>query len=428
MTLLQPRPTAQGCCSVHALQPDDRGSRRRRLWEFDAHAHCPVIGVCLPLPLARRLADKVLGGSALADDYELHCGLVTDCKTRTRLAEAVHKALDQRHAGALRLAAACKTSDALEAWWRARSPGAGLPGALWATLTHPQCTPGFEHQVLGEVHMRQHQVGHEHRVDHERLQTVERALGEAQAELGTLRPRAAQLGGELGAERQRAQAAEVQLRGELLARDTRIAQLLEEAETLREANPDLASRKALVAQLQAQGERLLALQRALTQAQDLLAARPKQGPATTGALGIAEAADTIDTPEPPEPATRTLEHRTVLCVGGRASAVPVYRETLERLGARFEHHDGGQEQGIQRLQACLAAADLVICQAGCVSHDAYWRVKEHCKRTGKRCVFVETPSTTGLRRALAEALATGNAGNAAEAAQAVQPAVSGSSR
>jgi len=44
----------------------------------------------------------------------------------------------------------------------------------------------------------------------------------------------------------------------------------------------------------------------------------------------------------------------------------------------------------------------VICQAGCISHGAYWRVKEHCKRTGKRCVFVESPSAAGLKRALAE--------------------------
>jgi hypothetical protein len=42
----------------------------------------------------------------------------------------------------------------------------------------------------------------------------------------------------------------------------------------------------------------------------------------------------------------------------------------------------------------------VICQTGCVSHGAYWRVKDHCRRTGKRCVFVETPSRHSLARAL----------------------------
>ena len=33
------------------------GSRRRRLWELPKSAHCPVIGVCLPLGLLRRLVN-----------------------------------------------------------------------------------------------------------------------------------------------------------------------------------------------------------------------------------------------------------------------------------------------------------------------------------------------------------------------------------
>jgi hypothetical protein len=97
-----------------------------------------------------------------------------------------------------------------------------------------------------------------------------------------------------------------------------------------------------------------------------------------------------------------LAHHAVLCVGGRTSSVPVYRRLIESQGARFLHHDGGEEQGAGELESTLAAADLVICQAGCVSHNAYWRVKDHCKRTGKRCVFVDTPSASSLQRALAE--------------------------
>ena len=69
---------------------------------------------------------------------------------------------------------------------------------------------------------------------------------------------------------------------------------------------------------------------------------------------------------------------------------------------RFLHHDGGQQDGSTRFDATLAAADLVICQTGCISHGACWRVKDHRKRTGKRCVFVESPGTAGLKRALIE--------------------------
>lgn len=49
----------------------------------------------------------------------------------------------------------------------------------------------------------------------------------------------------------------------------------------------------------------------------------------------------------------------------------------------------------------MALSDLVVRRlTGCISHNAYWRVKDHCKRTGKRCVFVESPSTAQLKRAL----------------------------
>ncbi len=82
--------------------------------------------------------------------------------------------------------------------------------------------------------------------------------------------------------------------------------------------------------------------------------------------------------------------------------MPVYRQLIERTGGRFLHHDGGEEDAHARLDANLAAADLVICQTGCISHDAYWRVKEHCKRHGKRCVFVDKPSASSLQRALGQ--------------------------
>ncbi len=50
------------------------------------------------------------------------------------------------------------------------------------------------------------------------------------------------------------------------------------------------------------------------------------------------------------------------------------------------------------MEADLAAADLVICQTGCMSHGAYWRVQDHCKRTGKACVLVENADALHIVR------------------------------
>jgi hypothetical protein len=97
-----------------------------------------------------------------------------------------------------------------------------------------------------------------------------------------------------------------------------------------------------------------------------------------------------------------LHQKVVLCVGGRSGNIANYRDVVERVGGKFAHHDGGIEDNASVLDANLAAADLVICQTGCISHNAYWRVKDFCKRTGKRCVFVENPSPSSLERGLAQ--------------------------
>ena len=43
------------------------------------------------------------------------------------------------------------------------------------------------------------------------------------------------------------------------------------------------------------------------------------------------------------------------------------------------------------LHTSLAAADWVICQTGCISHDQYWRVQDHCRRTGTTCILMDQP-------------------------------------
>lgn len=70
-----------------------------------------------------------------------------------------------------------------------------------------------------------------------------------------------------------------------------------------------------------------------------------------------------------------LQGDQVLCVG---------RHT----GADVIHLD----EDLDNLEASIAAADAVICQTGCISHNAYWRVKETCTRTGKVCLVVQTPN------------------------------------
>ena len=54
--------------------------------------------------------------------------------------------------------------------------------------------------------------------------------------------------------------------------------------------------------------------------------------------------------------------------------------------------------GTEPLEHSLRCADLVICQTGCVGHGNFWRVEDHCKRTGKACVLVEQPGALRIVR------------------------------
>lgn len=401
----QPQPAES---ATRADRPS-QGTRRRRLWDLDRHAHCPLVGVCIPIAALRRLVDKVLGGQAAADDYELHSGAVAECRSRNRLSEALQKHLDQRYQLVLRRAALQKTTEALAAWWAEASAGHDLPGALWATLSHPRCDDALEYAVLGQVHMLQHQVGMATRVELERFEMLIDENAVLSRQLGAVQQRSMRQAADFARRVEQLEADLVRQRALTVACQTQLAQQRELMATLEAEVPQLRERQALSREATELRSRVQDLQRELAAARDHIdrqrqqlraQSMPQRGHGATAQPDQAEAAsDPLEATAP----MGTLADRAVLCVGGRPASVPLYRFVVERTGGRFLHHDGGEEDSPARLDATLAAADLVICQTGCVSHNAYWRVKDHCKRTGKRCVFVETPSRSALERALADA-------------------------
>ena len=91
----------------------------------------------------------------------------------------------------------------------------------------------------------------------------------------------------------------------------------------------------------------------------------------------------------------------------RDSALAWEREDRQRLLAAIAdgpalalapHTDTCAPADTEWLEHSLRCADLVICQTGCASHGAFWRVEDHCKRTGKTCVLVEQPGALRIVR------------------------------
>ena len=386
-----------------ALPPP--GSRRRRLWELDDHAHCPVIGTCLPLALLRRLLARHASDHARGSDYELHCVAVTAGKSRNVLAEALHKELDRRYALVVQRAAAIRSTEGLAQWWHDGVGGADLPGTLWATLTHPRCDAALAQRVLGEVHMLQHQVGAAQRVEVARLDSLVLEHAAMARELAAAQERCRRLGADAARRADDLEADRMRLRAQLIGRDSQLADLRAQLAAQEAAAPGLRERLELTRSVQQLTERNQDLQRALARARDDADQQRQRAERLQAQLQEAQGAPGAPTPTTAPAPSPSLAQRAVLCVGGRAASVPVYRQVVERSGGRFLHHDGGDEDSSARLDDTLGAADLVVCQTGCISHGAYWRVKDHCKRTGTPCLFVETPSRSALERALQEAAA-----------------------
>ncbi|RYE98738.1 MAG: DUF2325 domain-containing protein, partial [Oxalobacteraceae bacterium] len=181
-----------------------------------------------------------------------------------------------------------------------------------------------------------------------------------------------------------------QLRAELAQRDSTIDSLRSELGALQAALPDLRDRERLARRVEELEAREQALSDKMVQLRQRFARERQEAAAPLSPPPVQPVPAAVSGP------ALDLADKTVLCVGGRSGNVPNYRDLLEKEGARFMHHDGGLEQASELLDTSLAAADLVICQTGCISHQAYWRVKDFCKRNGKRCVFVDNPSTSSF--------------------------------
>ncbi len=395
-----------------ALLPDrtdpQPGSRRVRLWDLPRGTLCPLIGVCLPMAVLRRVLAKLLVGVDAADDYTVHVTAITESDRRTPVAEALQRELDQRHHAALRLAAQAKTVDAvLQAWQTALRSG-DVAGGLWASLTHPSCNSEARERICRDVHMMQHQRGASDRADLHQLARLTQEHGDRGRELAALRVRHATTLAAREAQLNTLTLECQHLQQDALRKDAVLAALRHDLS----AREDTADLRKTVAALTHQNQRLQqrtdALERQLADsagsgAQARARQRSDDAPPAAAARASADSeGDRVAEGDAPVTlgAVIALHDKSVLCVGGRTASVPVYRRVIEVKGGRFVHHDGGEKQTSAQLDASLAAADLVICQTGCVSHEAYWRVKDHCKRTGKRCVFVDNPSVSSLVRGL----------------------------
>jgi hypothetical protein len=400
--------------ALSATRPAGRAvsSRRRKLWEVEHKYHCPIIGVCLEVKELRRLTSKAMKHQDEGSDYDVHTLAVSASDTRNPLSEGINRTLDQRFAVSLQRFAAFKTAAELKsAWQEACRQGREIPAALWAACTHPACDETLALEIYRDIHMIQHQVGAGTRCDLQSMKRLQEDNAQLQRLLDGLREKHENLQ-QAQARLQQASTRELaDAQSALALRDVMVRQLQEENLALRSEIPELADRQQLQQRLLAAEERIRLMidrekEKDVERERELVRLRDfaRYAEETIEALSADEASATELLARQQEATNdQNFLGKCVLCVGGRPGSVNSYREVVEQSGGRFMHHDGGLEESKHRIDAALSAADIVICQAGCISHNAYWRVKEQCKRSGKLCMFVKNSGLSSFGKVLDEA-------------------------
>jgi hypothetical protein len=158
-------------------------ARRTKIWEFNTNLHCSIIGTCLSTSELRQILKKLGVASPESTDHELHGAAVSLAGRHDRAAKLLNKALDERHRLAINQFAKVNTEDAVRSLWRDAVRRGEIPGAYWATLTHPAAGHGMIRDAFGEVHMLSHLVGAANRADIRRLCELEADNAELQARL-----------------------------------------------------------------------------------------------------------------------------------------------------------------------------------------------------------------------------------------------------
>ena len=373
--------------------------RRTKIWEFSTHLHCSIIGTCLSTGELRQVLRKFGLASAECTDHDLHGTAVTLASRHDEAARQLHKALDRRHKLAVNQFDKAATQDDLRAMWRDAVRRGDIPGAYWATLTHPLANQTIIREAFGEVHMLSHLVGSANRADIRRLCQLEAANAELETKL----------------ERQ-----QQALHTAVVTRDAQIQALRDALTTRIITDPVVPENEGALRGIIIDLERRLAAEsRRRSTLEERLSAIRNDRDSERAARVTAERAHKVMRAElqaiessllqplnPTSPAAR-LDGVVLLYVGGRPNQVAHMRAVVEQSGATFLHHDGGVENHPNLLAGLVSRSDLVLFPVDCISHDAANIVKSLCRQAGKRFIPLRSASVTSLLTTLHASEVTG---------------------
>ncbi|CAG2142109.1 hypothetical protein LMG31506_02611 [Cupriavidus yeoncheonensis] len=369
-----------GCCTGQQAAPGPAARRRATLADLEPRFHCSLIGTCLGTAELRKLVMRLSATDRNAGDLEIHHEAVTLATRGGAPCKTLNKALDERHALAVRRFGAARDVATLQTMWEQALAGGDIPGAYWALMTHPHATPALRQAAFGEVHMLSHLVGAANRADIRRLVALEAENEALKDKIGRQQQRMRQMSTEHAAGQRELAGQMARLQAMQCAApaagDADVASL---RSTLRAREENIATQASRITALE---QRALSSREEAQALRDTLEAVHAQLASSQAEILALEAL--LSAPSghdgAPAPAIAALAGKRIVYVGGRPGSNHALRDWIEAAGGSFLDHDGGVEDRKGLLPAMVAGADIVVFPVDCVDHDSVARVKRECQR------------------------------------------------
>ncbi len=393
-------------------------SSRLKFWEINSRYHCAALGTCLTLKELRKIGKKAkIEGMNAWTDYEMHVSFIHALDDKCYVSTLVNKLLDKKYKLNIFHLSKTKTEhERIDLWNKAVNTG-DIAGAFWALLTHPDTIENTLFQVYGKVHMLSHLSGATARIDMREFHQLEQRNDLQKI---TIKKNEAIANKKLDKKDTLFNDIKAQLSA--LQKDNQHLRSAKQELDAIKSNPLVENLQNQLSQLsfelknaQASNKRTASSEKKWKQIATIEQEQKQQFKQQLGNLTedkislentlsalLGNQQDGVDNCASCPNSNPDLCGRCVLYIGGRSGQYTHFRQLVEQQNGTFIHHDGGREDGYQKLASIVSKADVVLCPLDCVSHNAMNMVKRHCQNNTKQLVFIPHASLSAFSKGLDE--------------------------
>ncbi|HIQ07159.1 MAG TPA: DUF2325 domain-containing protein [Thiotrichaceae bacterium] len=358
---------------------------------------CSIVGTCVTLSEINKIRKKAkLYPTTQLSDYDLHRLFVEITGERCYANRRLQKLLDTKYKMIINEFMATRDPEEITKLWHKHCKSGALAGAYWAILTHPNTSEELCTNAYGEVHMLSHLHGVSTRLETDDLKILkvkythlkqqqeasfrknQKSLYEKDKVINQQKNKLLKLQQEINALKASQQPKQIAHQEESFTFvnstiDRKIAYLEDKNQQLQE-------------QVQLLSDENHQLRNNLSQLHN---AQYEVSQPTMTTCASAEYCQQHD-----------LKGRCILYVGGRDKQCSHFKQIVHDKNGHFIHHDGGKDDGTQKLNSSLTKADTVMCPLDCISHEAMNIIKRYCKKEHKRLVLMPRSSLAAFEKGL----------------------------